>query len=463
MGPVSAPGRQSRRQERDSRHQDRVKATQASEAVADARIGADQRGSRGSGSILRRRFAMCARRVWRVVLVGVRPRPRPAAPGGSSAARGCAPARAAGRTPSASGGSPRRRAARGGRQGRSPARRPRASGSSRRPRAPQRRVEPRDQLARAERLRHVVVGPGLEGAHLLAAPRRPPRAPGSASRSTPESSGRPRPRRRRAGSGRGSPRPAARSGGGVERLLGGLAGDHLEARVAQDHLQRPQDLRLVVADEHAPPALIAPAPPPRAAPRRPPGWITKRRSLAGQRVGADPAAVRLDEAARDREPEPRPRAARPARWNGSKIALELLAGDPRAAVADAQQSASAGPRARTVTGVVLRRSGPRSRARWRAPARAAPRPPAAAAGRRRSGRRSPPAAGATLSTAARRARRPSTSRRAARPPGLEPARGPAGCRPGATAVALSVAITAVSSRRSSAERVARGEPARRRR
>src|SRR6185312_4360506 len=37
----------------------------------------------------------------------------------------------------------------------------------------------------------------------------------------------------------------------VERLLPGGRGHRLEARVAQDHPQRPQDLRLVVADEDA--------------------------------------------------------------------------------------------------------------------------------------------------------------------------------------------------------------------
>ena len=39
-------------------------------------------------------------------------------------------------------------------------------------------------------------------------------------------------------------------GGQVERLLAGVGGHHLEAGIAQDHPQRPQDLRLVVADEH---------------------------------------------------------------------------------------------------------------------------------------------------------------------------------------------------------------------
>ena len=37
----------------------------------------------------------------------------------------------------------------------------------------------------------------------------------------------------------------------VEGLLAVAVGERLEAGVAQDHLQRPEDLRLVVADEHA--------------------------------------------------------------------------------------------------------------------------------------------------------------------------------------------------------------------
>ena len=130
-------------------------------------------------------------------------------------------------------------------------RRPSSSttGSSAPPSPPQRRPQARDQLLRAEGLGHVVVGAGLERAHLLRllADRREDEdrhlAPGA------ELARRPRRRRRRAGRGRRSPRRggARRRASSASRAVS--APDRLEAGVAQDHLQRAQDLRLVVADE----------------------------------------------------------------------------------------------------------------------------------------------------------------------------------------------------------------------
>ena len=53
----------------------------------------------------------------------------------------------------------------------------------------------------------------------------------------------------------------AASGGRTEarsmRLLGGLGHDRVEPGLAQQHLQRAHYLRLVVADQHARPALLA--------------------------------------------------------------------------------------------------------------------------------------------------------------------------------------------------------------
>ena len=90
-----------------------------------------------------------------------------------------------------------------------------------------------------------------------------------------------------------------RSGGDVERLLAGLGGDRLEAGLAQDDLQRAQDLRLVVADEHArgPRSRAALA---SALARRRAGPAERSddeaRALPGQRLDVHAAAVGLDEA-----------------------------------------------------------------------------------------------------------------------------------------------------------------------
>ena len=112
----------------------------------------------------------------------------------------------------------------------------------------------------------------------------------------------------------------AASGGrtvGVERVLRGLRGAHLEARIAQEHPERPQDLALVVADEHAPAHSLA------CSLGRRGGRSLDRdrklddeaRALAGQRLGPDAAAVGLQESAGDRQAEPRCRRRR-ARASG---------------------------------------------------------------------------------------------------------------------------------------------------
>ena len=97
-------------------------------------------------------------------------------------------------------------------------------------------------------------------------------------------------------------RPADR--GAVERLLGRRAGEHLVAGAAQDEPQRPQDLRVVVADEDALAGHQAGA------------GASSAVSASGSSTtklvpcpGSDSTEMRpplsLDEALRDREPEPR--------------------------------------------------------------------------------------------------------------------------------------------------------------
>ncbi len=118
------------------------------------------------------------------------------------------------------------------------------------PRAAQHRMQARDELARAERLRHVVVRAGLERAHLLLllADRREhddrhgaPLAQAArdldavaVGQHEVEDRRVRRAQRRR-----------------VQRLGRRRGGDHVEAVVAQGDPQRAQDLRLVVADEDA--------------------------------------------------------------------------------------------------------------------------------------------------------------------------------------------------------------------
>ena len=191
------------------------------------------------------------------------------------------------------------------------------------------------------------------------------------------------------------------------------------------------------------------------------------RALAGQRLGPDPAAVGLDEAARDRQAEPgaacRGRSARAV--EGLEDALELVARDPGPAVADAQEQRPADARARgpstgSLAGVahgVLEHVGERALELGRVGAR-----PAAG-----------PASSAT-SNAARR-RRPQLERRLRSPPrpSTSPARGsapPAWSRERSSRLSTRrdeplalVAITAVElARAASSASVARGEPARRR-
>ena len=180
----------------------------AVEAVADARVGADVARA-AARSILRRRLAMCDAQHLHVVGVLRAPDLDQQRAVGQQPPAVARPARAAGRTRSASGGPPRRRRARCGRRGRARARRPRAPaptppGSARRSAACRRATSSRG----AERLGHVVVGAGLQRAHLLVLLADRARARGSASASTRAGARRPRRRRRRAARGRRSPPPA---------------------------------------------------------------------------------------------------------------------------------------------------------------------------------------------------------------------------------------------------------------
>ena len=116
--------------------------------------------------------------------------------------------------------------------------------------APQRGLQARDELARPERLGHVVVGARLQRADLLVlladraqhedrhlrplAQRLRDLDPVAVGQHEVDDR-----RRRRVQRGR------------VERLLDRRRLQDLEARVAQDDLQRPQDLRLVVDDQDA--------------------------------------------------------------------------------------------------------------------------------------------------------------------------------------------------------------------
>ncbi len=230
-------------------------------------------------------------------------------------------------------------------------------------------LQPRDQLARAERLGHVVVGAGLERAHLLRPPRR--------------------------------------------RAESTMIGISLHSRSARHDLDpvavgqhEVDDRRVGRADRRrrrAPPATLAVATarsPPRAArpsaragcassssqirtaatavtsaaPR--PGWRRlerqldhEGRALAGQRLGPHPAAVGLDEAPDDRQAEAGagvPRA-------GARSAIERLEDRARARRRDARArgrrrgSCTRSPDAAGAHEHRLgrRSSGRRSRAGWR--------------------------------------------------------------------------------------------------
>ena len=150
----------------------------------------------------------------------------------------------------------------------------------------------------------------------------------------------------------------------AQRLLGGRRRRDVVARAAQVRLQRAEELRLVVDDEDA-----------RRAPRHAgtrAGSSTsgqrehERRALALARLEPEAAAVRLREAARDRQPEARARlVGRPAtRWNGSKTRSRSVLGNPRAAVGDADEHLLARRRDANVSPARRpARGGARSRAR----------------------------------------------------------------------------------------------------
>ena len=190
--------------------------------------------------------------------------------------------------------------------------------------SPERRPQAREQLLDPERLRHVVVRAGVERRDLLALlpdgrededgdlrPRAQLAADLDAALAREDEVEDDRVRR----PGRGE----------RERLLAGR--DRLPPRSPRPErrLERPEDLRLVVDDEHA-----------RRRSRVRPGEAsasgnarTKRPAAPG--LGPEPAAVRLGEAARDREPEARPGAlASSARSNGSKTRSRSRCRDPAA-------------------------------------------------------------------------------------------------------------------------------------
>ena len=145
-------------------------------------------------------------------------------------------------------------------------------------------------------------------------------------------------------------------------------------------LQRAQDLRLVVADEDAPAgALTSAAPRPACAT----GWTgsstTKRRALAGQRLGPHAPAVGLDEAPDDGQAEagaacrPRRRSVRGRTARRCARARRARCPGPRSTTRTITRSPIR--RTRTSTGFGRRSSGRRSRAGWRTRARAARRRP----------------------------------------------------------------------------------------
>jgi hypothetical protein len=119
--------------------------------------------------------------------------------------------------------------------------------------APQVGVQPRHELARAERLGDVVVGASGQGSDLrvLVADRR--------EHDQRDFGPLPKPPAHLYAVAVGQHEiddPRVRSGdrGDVECLLGGRCRQRLKPGVAQDHSQRPQDLNLVVADQHLGPA-----------------------------------------------------------------------------------------------------------------------------------------------------------------------------------------------------------------
>ena len=127
------------------------------------------------------------------------------------------------------------------------------------------------------------------------------------------------------------------------RLLGGLGDDRVEAGLPQQHLQRAHDLGLVVADEHARPALARSRRlPPRAARSRtrcPGRAATRRRS--GRRW---PRRIR----GRSRGPGRRRRGRRrrrALRWNASNTRSRSWSGMPGPAVDHADHQLAPDPAA----------------------------------------------------------------------------------------------------------------------
>ena len=177
-------------------------------------------------------------------------------------------------------------------------------------------MQPRDELARAERLGDVVVRAGLQRAdlvvlvadrgehedrHLAPLARRAADLDAVAVGQDEVEDRRVRALQRR----------------DVQRLGGGLRRQRLEAGLAHHDLQRAHDLRLVVADEHAlrrrsrQTRLAGRAVRPRLG-----SGTDEARPLTGQRLGPHAAAVGLDEPLDDRQPEARAGMARG--WPGAR-------------------------------------------------------------------------------------------------------------------------------------------------
>ena len=102
------------------------------------------------------------------------------------------------------------------------------------------------------------------------------------------------------------------------------AGDRLVAGVAQDHLQRPQDLRLVVADEDpgAAPLIAGPPAPGSETTKLLPWPGTESTAISPPLASTKPLAIASP------RPAPPCGAARPPCWNGSKIRCRSLSGIP---------------------------------------------------------------------------------------------------------------------------------------
>ena len=189
-----------------------------------------------------------------------------------------------------------------------------STGSADGSRAPQRRAQPREQLVDAERLRHVVVGAGVERRDLLALvadDREDDHRHGLHVRSSRHDLGAAHVGEHEIEDDRVGRATAA----AVKACSAGRRGVDVVAGAAQARLQRAQDLRLVVDDEDAASSSASAStkcpPPARPRPRR--ARRSPRRSRARSRARGRRRARRRRRAGTARRP-PRGRPARrPAR------------------------------------------------------------------------------------------------------------------------------------------------------